>query len=170
MKLKSALALLFVLMPLTAQAETLEAPAETSPWTVRAGAKTTVFLAPTPSLEISYRLPDPHWEILLYGSSPLSRLSYSSVQIGGRYYFNPEAQDFNFFAMARAGAYVFDGTSQIYNPDGSTDTMGRLQFTPEFAAGLGVDWNWTKNFGMTAGLYGGSPIVFFPELALKYTF
>lgn len=169
MKRTLSLLLLFLLSPLSAYAQSEELPSETSPWTLRAGVKTSLFLSPTPNLELAYRLPDDHWEILVHGSSPL-RLSYSSLQMGGRYYFNPEAQDFNFFAVARVGAYVFDSTSTIYNPGGSTDTVGGLQFNPDIAAGLGVDWNWTPNLGLTGSLYGGLPIFFFPEIALKYTF
>ncbi len=166
---KLTLLLLFLFSPLSAYAQSQEAPRESSPWTLRAGAKTSLFLSATPNLEVAYRLPDDHWEILVHGSSPL-RLSYSSLQIGGRYYFNPEAQDFNFFAVARVGAYVFDSASTIYYPNGSTDTVGGLQYNPDIAAGLGVDWNWTPNVGLTGSLCGGLPIFFFSEIALKYTF
>ena len=95
---------LFLWCPFAAQAE------ETSPWTVRAGVRTLNILSLKQNVEVAYRL-DPHLELLVHGSSPLPNLSYSSLQMGLRYYFNPEAKDLNYFAMARAGVYVFDGTS-----------------------------------------------------------
>lgn len=171
MNLKSHLLLLLLSCVFTTQVQAEELPSvETSPWTVRAGVRTLGILSLKENLEVAYRFPDKHWEMLLHGSSPLPNLSYSSLQVGARYYFNPDAQDFNYFAMARAGVYVFDAKSIIYNPNGSTLETGSLEYNPDIALGLGVDWNWTEHMGLTGGIYGGYPYFFFPELALKYTF
>ncbi len=161
--------LLLLAIAIPVQAEEMQNK-EVSPWTVRAGLTYVPLLSLKQNLEVAYRLPGNHWDVFIYGNAPLPSLSYSSIQIGTRYYFNPEDEKLNYFAMARGGVSFFDGTGTIFNPDGTTEPFGGWQTNAELAAGVGLDWNWNEHFGLTAGIYGGLPVFVIPDVALKYRF
>jgi hypothetical protein len=138
-----------------------------SPWTIRAGGRAIIGLGAQFSehLEVAYRLPGEQFELFAYGAP--SRLAGA---VGGRFYFNPEEPTFQYFAVARAGIYGFFSGGEITGGGEPPRVIGSWSLNPDIAVGVGVDWNFTRHFGLTGSIHTGYPITFFPELALKYRF
>jgi hypothetical protein len=165
MKLKIKFLIAACVVLLSTQAGQAATDDNLSPWSIRLGARAFLFMTVSEHLEVSYRLADPRWEAFLGGSFSALR-----TYAGARFYFNPENELLNYFVLARAGVRLFDGRSEIIQGGAPVGTIGGWEVSPELALGLGLDWNINPHLGLTAGIYGGTPYYFYPEIAAKYRF